>query len=70
MKQPENAPKQRRFIDEKELAEITSIHRRTWQKYRLYGKPPKFYKINGNVRYDLDEVLAWIESKAVEGKRR
>jgi predicted DNA-binding transcriptional regulator AlpA len=58
-----NAPA-RRFIKEAELAEITGIKIGTWQKKRGSGTGPKFYKIMGAVRYDLIEVLAWIDSQA------
>jgi predicted DNA-binding transcriptional regulator AlpA len=53
-----------RFVDEKQLAEMTGISRRTWQRHRLHSQGPRFYKICGSVRYDLNEVLVWIRSLA------
>jgi predicted DNA-binding transcriptional regulator AlpA len=57
-----------RFVTETDLQEMTGINRRTWQKHRLFGRGPKYYKIGGAVRYNLAEVLAWIESGAMGGK--
>jgi predicted DNA-binding transcriptional regulator AlpA len=55
-----------RFVDEKELAALTSTSPRTWQKYRLQKRGPRFYKIGvearASVRYDLNEVIDWIRS--------
>ena len=56
-----------RFVNEKELAAITSVSRRTWQKHRLFSRGPRYYKILGSVRYDLAEVLAWIRSNSGGG---
>ena len=56
---------QRRFVSEIELEQVTGISRRTWQKHRLMDEAPPYYKIHGSVRYDLDEVVAWIKNAAV-----
>lgn len=56
---------QRRFVSEVELEQITGISRRTWQKYRLVGRGPQYYRIYGTIRYELDEVLAWIKTFAL-----
>jgi predicted DNA-binding transcriptional regulator AlpA len=55
---------QRRFVSEIDLEHITGISRRTWQKHRLFNRGPKYYKIHGAIRYELDEVLSWIKSLA------
>jgi predicted DNA-binding transcriptional regulator AlpA len=59
---------QRQFVSEKDLEELTGISRRTFQKHRLFGRGPRFYRIIGAVRYDLQEVLDWIRSNAAGGK--
>lgn len=59
---------ERRFISEAELEAITSVSRRTWQKHRLFGRGPRFYRLCGAVRYDLAEVLEWIELNAVDSR--
>jgi predicted DNA-binding transcriptional regulator AlpA len=56
---------QRRFASEVELEQLTGISRRTWQKHRLFKRGPRYYKICGSIRYELDEVLAWIKTLAV-----
>jgi hypothetical protein len=58
-------PLQRRFVSERELEQVTGIPRRTWQKHRLSKRGPRYYKIYGSVRYDLDEVIDWIRALAV-----
>ena len=45
------------------LEETTGIDRRTWERYRLTGGGPPFYRLGGIVVYDESEVLAWIESR-------
>jgi predicted DNA-binding transcriptional regulator AlpA len=56
---------QRRFVSESELEQFTGISRKTWQKNRRFHRGPGYYKIHGSVRYDLEEVLAWIKTLAV-----
>lgn len=58
---------QRRFVSEVELEQVTGISRRTWQKHRLFHRGPCYYKIHGSIRYDLEEVVAWIKALAVGG---
>ncbi len=58
---------QRRFVSEVELEQVTGISRRTWQKHRLFNRDPRYYKIHGSIRYDLEEVVAWIKALAVGG---
>ena len=64
----------RRFGTESDVEALTGIKRRTLQKYRLLNIGPKYYKLStgagrgGAVRYDLSEVVTWIESGAVNPK--
>jgi predicted DNA-binding transcriptional regulator AlpA len=57
----------RRYVTEVDLEALTGIRRRTWQKHRLFKRGPRWYKICGAVRYDLEEVLAWIRANAIGG---
>jgi predicted DNA-binding transcriptional regulator AlpA len=59
---------QRRFVSEVDLEQLTGISRRTWQKHRLFNRGPRYYKIYGSIRYDLDEVVVWIKALAAGGK--
>jgi predicted DNA-binding transcriptional regulator AlpA len=61
---------ERRFISESELEILTGVSKRTWQKHRLFGHGPRFYRLCGAVRYDLAEVLEWIEGNAAGGDGR
>jgi predicted DNA-binding transcriptional regulator AlpA len=56
---------QRRFVSDRELEQVTGIPRRTWQKYRLFRRGPRYYKVYGSIRYDLEEVIQWIKALAV-----
>jgi predicted DNA-binding transcriptional regulator AlpA len=56
---------QRRFVSEVELEQVTGISRRTWQKHRLLNRGPRYYRIHGSIRYELEEVLTWIRTLAV-----
>lgn len=58
----------RRFCSEIELEHRYGISRKTWQKKRLFNTGPRFYKIFGAVRYDLDEVEAWVRSQVGGGR--
>lgn len=62
----------RRFVSEVDLESVTGVSRKTWQKHRLMGTGPRYYKLaggagrGGSVRYDLGEVFSWIEAGAVD----
>jgi hypothetical protein len=45
------------------LEETTGIDRRTWERYRMTGGGPPFYRIGGVVLYDEHEALEWIASR-------
>jgi predicted DNA-binding transcriptional regulator AlpA len=66
--QNQKASTERRFINEAELETLTGISRRTWQKHRLFGRGPRFYRLCGAVRYDLAEALEWIKGNAAGGE--
>ena len=63
----ENTPTPR-FVTERDLEVITRIKVRTWQKNRLFGRGPRWFKLGGAIRYDLAEVLRWIEMNAAGGE--
>ncbi len=60
----------RRFISDGELETLTGIKRGTWQKKRARGEGPRFYRIGGSIRYDLAEVLRWIEAGSCDQEGR
>jgi predicted DNA-binding transcriptional regulator AlpA len=69
MQQLKCAPTQieRRFVNEKELEAITGVSRRTWQKFRLFGTGPRYYRIGGAIRYDLAETMEYIKAQGQGG---
>jgi predicted DNA-binding transcriptional regulator AlpA len=53
------------YVSELTLEQLTGIKRKTWQKHRLFGRGPAYYRLCGAIRYRLSEVVAWIEANAV-----
>lgn len=51
------------LLDEKQVARIRRQSDRTIQKERLLGTGPPFLKIGRLVRYDPDDLEAWLKSK-------
>lgn len=49
--------KVRNVVSEKKLSEMLAISRQTLSSWRKKNKIP-YYRINGRIRYNLDEVLA------------
>jgi hypothetical protein len=56
----------KRLVSEKKIEEAYGIDRWMLQqdRFKHKGHPPgiPYYKINRAVRYDLDEVLSWLNS--------
>lgn len=44
-----------------ELAEVLNISRQTIFRWRKEGMP--FYKISKSVRFDLEEIREWLQTK-------
>ncbi|HOK32537.1 MAG TPA: helix-turn-helix domain-containing protein [Limnochordia bacterium] len=60
--------KRRRFLTEREAAEflgISPITLRQW-RWRLYREGPPWYMVGRNVRYDLDELDRWLETRRAD----
>jgi excisionase family DNA binding protein len=59
-----NAPDiESQLIPDTVAAKLTGVSRSTWHRLRYAGKIPPCVKIGGAVRWDRDEVLAWIKAK-------
>lgn len=58
-----NSAAQGPLVTETEAAVILCQSKRTLQKWRVTGFGPVYYKIGSSVRYRLDELNAWIESR-------
>jgi len=56
---------EREFGSEADVERITGRKKRTLQKDRLFGRGFPFYRLNGQVLYDLREVRAIIRASRV-----
>jgi hypothetical protein len=55
----------RRFVSERELAQIIGRTAKTLQKDRLFNRGFPFYRVFGQIKYDLNEVFAIIDRSKV-----
>ena len=51
----------RRFVTEAELAQQTGISKRTLQKWRLFGRGPRYVKLHGAIRYSIADFDDWVK---------
>jgi len=58
----------RRYGSELDVQALTGIARRTLQKHRLLQRGFPFYRFQGRILYDLDEVADIIERGRVQGR--
>lgn len=54
------------YVDEREAARITGRAVQTLRNDRLLGKGFPYVKIGRSVRYNLAEVLAFMESRRID----
>ena len=50
------------LLREQQAAELLNIEVATLRRWRWAGKPPRFLKIGGAVRYDPSDLDAFIEA--------
>lgn len=55
-----------RYIDEKEVARITSIGIQTLRNKRHQGKGLAYYKLGRSVRYRFEDVVNFVESHKIQ----
>jgi hypothetical protein len=58
-------PPERKLVDDTTAAKILDRRPATIRKWRITGKGPRFIKFGQAVRYDLDDLYAFIESRKV-----
>lgn len=58
------------LLNEKELAATLGLSVATIQKWRIRGAGPKFKKLGVSVRYDPDDVQAWLTAAPTGGAGR
>jgi len=56
-----------RYLAPKELADVLGVPVQTLYLWRYKGEGPRGFRVGRHVRYDPDEVLAWIDRQTVEG---
>ena len=59
----------RRWAYEADASEYLQIPMPTLRGWRQRGVGPRFYKIGGRVRYDLDDLDAWIAAQASDARK-
>lgn len=56
----------KKYVPEKVVSEVTGLAVQTLRNFRFEGRGPKYKKISARcVRYNLDEVIEWVESQTV-----
>lgn len=55
-----------RGVKEQEVSEVTGLALSTLRKHRHYGTGIKYMKLGAAVRYDLQDVYAFLEKSKVE----
>ena len=58
------------FGNEADVERITGRKRSTLRKDRLFGRGFPFYRFNGQVLYDLEEVRSMVRARAVDTRGR
>ena len=64
---PEELDKLPNIIDTKTLCEHMGVTRQAVYKWRKQGMPTKIWKNNGTIRYDLEDVLLWLNENEATG---
>jgi predicted DNA-binding transcriptional regulator AlpA len=55
------------LLNEYDVARLTRMSVASVRRWRLLGQGPKYLKIGAAVRYRLEDVLAWLESRPSGG---
>lgn len=48
-----------------QVAEYLNIHTKTLDRWAQYGQGPAYSKIEGQRRYDWDDVVAYVQARKV-----
>ncbi|MBZ5577380.1 MAG: helix-turn-helix domain-containing protein [Acidobacteriia bacterium] len=57
------------LLNEREVARIANLSIGTIRRWRLLRQGPKYLKIGSAVRYQPEDVSAWLESRPRGGDR-
>jgi excisionase family DNA binding protein len=53
------------YMDDKQAAEFTNLSPSYLRKLRVNGGGPPFIKIGRMVRYNRDDIQAWLKSRTI-----
>ncbi len=56
----------KRYLNEKQVAELTSLSLAKLRNDRLYNRGIPYIKLNKSVRYSLEDVLGYMDGHKVE----
>ena len=56
-----------KIIDTKALCDMIGVTRQAVYKWRKQGMPTTVWKNNGTIRYNLDDVLLWLNENEANG---
>lgn len=56
------------LLSERELAAICGLSMAAIRRWRLLGKGPRYIKVGAAVRYRLDDVNNWLETRPGGGE--
>ena len=55
------------LLTQKQLSEhLGGVSIRTLERWRVQGQGPKFVKVGRSVRYDIDDVKAWLDGQKLQ----
>ena len=64
--QPPEKPEKRPLASPQEVADYLGVSEDNLKDWRYKHEPPKYIRVGRNVRYDWDDVDAWVDARRVE----
>lgn len=58
------------LLNEHDVARITGLSVASVRRWRLLRQGPKYLKIGSAVRYKLEDISAWLESRPTGGEQQ
>jgi predicted DNA-binding transcriptional regulator AlpA len=55
------------LLNEHDVARVTGLSVASVRRWRLLGRGPRFLKIGAAVRYRLEDLQAWLETRPTGG---
>ncbi len=56
------------LLSERDVAAICGLSAAAIRRWRLLGKGPRYIKISSTVRYRMDDVKSWLETRPSGGE--